>query len=158
MLRRSRALICILIAIVASYAYAQLLELRTGQWDFTLNLTGSLGDASELPPALRAQLEEQLRQPINYQSCLTAEDIEELNIGSPDGDEDCEVTSREVTGNAVDITRVCSDGDDERTETMHLEAASRESIEATVNSESANGPASMTITGTWISATCEDDD
>ena len=155
MTRLARCLFLGLVA-VASLASAQSLDLRTGQWEFTMLMGGSMGDLSNLSPEIRAQIEARLKQPTSYQTCLTAEDLENLNLGE-DEDETCKVTSRKVTTKTVDITRTCGDNG-ERTETMHVETASSESVTARVDTVSSRGPLSMTITGKWIGATCEDED
>jgi hypothetical protein len=158
--RRLLASLALGFAIAAASAYAQSFDLRVGQWDFTMSgITGSLGDLSKLPPQARAQVEAQMRKGMNYKSCLTAQDLKDLNIGKPDEDDDeaCTVTSRKVTVKTADITRQCT-GERKRTETMHFEAASRESLKATINTVSAVGPATVTVTGKWIGATCTEDD
>jgi Protein of unknown function (DUF3617) len=149
--------ICFLACVlVAAYAYAQTLELRTGQWAFTMSgVTGYLGNTSELPAEERAQIEEQMRQPHDYESCLTDEDLQELNFGESD-DDDCEVTARNTTANSADVTRECS-GEDARTETIHIEAASPESMKVTIKSVMTKGTANVTISGKWIGTTCKEE-
>ena len=82
------------LAAVASLAYAQTLDLRTGQWEFTMLMSGSMGDLSSLPPEVRAQVEARLKEPQKYQSCLTEEDLQNLDLGEDD-DDSCKVTSRD---------------------------------------------------------------
>ncbi len=139
---------------IAAVAFAQTLQLRTGEWDFTVTGLGSALGAANLTPQARAQLE----QPQRYKSCITQEDLAELNLGlAPDEDEDCRVTSHKVSGKTADITRTCH-GDQERTEQMHLEASSNETLHATIEMTSARGKASLTLDGKWISAMCTDSD
>jgi len=139
-------------------AYAQSFELRSGQWDFTMSgLAAMLGDTGKLPPEVRAQIEARANQPTNYQSCLTAQDLKDLNIGKQDDeDEVCRITSKRITATTADITRECT-GENKRSETMHYEALSKESLRATIKTVSARGPATLTITGKWIGATCKED-
>lgn len=139
---------------IATVVFAQTLQLRTGEWDFTMTGLGSALGGANLTPQARAQLE----QPQRYKSCLTKEDVATLNLGPPtDEDEDCQVTSHKVTGKTADITRTCH-GDQERTEQMHIEALSNESLHATIDMTSARGKAHLTIDGKWIGAMCTDSD
>src|SRR5512143_745916 len=79
--------------VIATVVFAQTLQLRTGEWDFTMTGLGSALGTANLTPQARAQLE----QPQRYKSCLTKEDVAALNLGPPtDEDEDCEVTSHKV--------------------------------------------------------------
>lgn len=139
---------------IATVVFAQTLQLRAGQWDFTLTGLGSTLGTANLTPQARAQLE----QPQRYKSCLTKEDIAALNLGPPaDEDEDCQVTSHTASGKTADITRTCH-GDRERTEQMHIEAPSNESLHATIDITSARGKGRLTIDGKWIGAMCTDSD
>jgi len=139
---------------VAAVVYAQTLQLRPGEWDFALTGLGSALGAANLTPQARAQLE----QPQRYKSCLTQQDIAELNLGPPqDEDEPCRVTSHTVSGKTADITRTCS-GDEQRTEQLHIEAPSSETLHVTIDATSAGGKAHLTIEGKWIAAMCTDSD
>ncbi len=155
----SRLLASVLCALVvfAAIAYAQSFNLRTGQWDFTMNIAGSggRGDLSQLPANVRAQIEAELKKPLNYKSCITAEDVKNLSLGKQDDDDDeeCKVTARKITATVADMTRECA-GDNKRTETGHFVATSPETLRATINVVSANGPSSITLAGKWIGAVC----
>jgi hypothetical protein len=141
-------------AAVVTFAYAQNLRLRTGQWDFTMTGLDTAFGAAALAPAARAQL----AQPQRYKSCVTSEDLAQLKLGPPDDeDESCKVTSSKVTGQTADIARTCS-GDNEHTEKLHVDALSAESLKATIDMTSARGTAHLTIVGKWIGATCTDSD
>ena len=155
MIRRTSITLGIAASVVATFVYAENLRLRTGQWDFTMTgLDSALGASAGLPPAARAQL----TQPQRYKGCVTSEDLAQLTLGPPDDeDEGCKVTSTKVTGQIADITRTCH-GDEERTEKMHVEALSAESLKATIDMTSARGSAHLTIVGKWIGATCTDSD
>ncbi len=145
------------VVLVAGYAYAQSFNLRTGQWDFTMTgMASVLGDLSQLPPEARAQLEAAAKQPQNYKSCVTAQDLNDLSLGQVDDDEDCKVTAKKISGTTADVTRECT-GDDKHTETIHYEAVSPESLRATINSVSARGKGTITITGKWVGATCKEE-
>lgn len=153
-IRRTGIILGIMAVAVATFVYAENLRLRTGQWDFTMSGLGSALGAAALSPAARAQLE----QPQRYKSCITTEDLAELKLGPPNDEDDaCKVTSSKVTGQAADITRTCR-GDEERTEKMHVDALSAESLKATIDITSARGSAHLTIVGKWIGATCTDSD
>jgi hypothetical protein len=154
-IRRTGIALGIAAVAVGTFVYAQNLRLRTGQWDFTMTGLGTaLGASAGLSPEARAQL----AQPLHYKSCVTSEDLAELKLGPPDDeDEGCKVTSSKVTGQTADITRTCH-GDEERTEKLHVDALSAESLKATIDTTSARGSAHLTIVGKWIGATCTDSD
>jgi hypothetical protein len=153
--------VCFICALIAGSEYAvraQSFDLRTGQWDFTLSgLGGALGDISQLPPQARAELEALAKQTQNYKGCVTAQDLKDLRLGKVDDDDDemCKVTSRRISGTVADMTRECT-GENKRTETLHYEALSHESLRATIKSVSERGPTTITISGKWIGATCKD--
>ena len=139
---------------IATVVFAQTLQLRTGEWDFTMTGLASALGTTNLAPQARAQLE----QPQHYKSCVTQEDLAALNLGRPaDEDEDCQVTSHKVSGKTADIVRTCH-GDQERTEQTHIEAPSNETLHMTIDMTSARGKAHLTIDGKWIGAMCTDSD
>ena len=144
--------------LAGSYAYAQQhLDLRVGQWSFTMTGMGGLAaGATQLPPEVRAKLEEIARQPMTYPACLTEKDLEQLNLSPPDDDENCEVTSRKLTGKTLEMTRTCK-GPKPHDETIRVEALSPESLKATVTGTSSLGPINLTLTGKWIGATCTEE-
>lgn len=144
---------------IAGPASAQSFDLKLGQWDFTMSgMPVTAGDLSKMPPAARAQIEARMKQPMSYESCVTAKDLKDLNLGKQDDDDDdaCKVTSRKMTATTADVVRACT-GDRPRTETVHFEAPTRESIRGTIKVESTGGPASVTLAGKWLGATCKED-
>jgi hypothetical protein len=156
-IRRTGIALGVAAVVVAALAYAENIRLRTGQWDFTLTgLDSAFAGAGGPPPQARAQL----AKPLQYKSCITDKDLAQLKLGAPDDDdedEDCKVTSSKVTAQAADITRTCS-GERARTEKMHVDALSPESLTATIDMTSARGAAHLTIVGKWIGTTCTDSD
>ncbi|MEO8467354.1 MAG: DUF3617 family protein [Gammaproteobacteria bacterium] len=154
-IRRTAIALGIAAAAAATFVYAENLKLRTGEWDFTLTgLDSVLGGAAAPTPQARARL----AQPMRYKSCITDEDLAHFTLAPPaDEDENCKVTSSNVTGQAADISRTCS-GEKERTEKMHVDAVTPESLKATIDMTSARGAAHLTIVGTWIGAKCTDSD
>ena len=145
---------CALVAAVA-VTYAQSFDLRLGQWEYTIGgMQIPPADLAQLPPAARAQAEAMMKQAATNRSCLTAEDLKELNLSKTD-DEDCKVTSKKVTATTADITMTCTGGGP-RTQTMHYEALSRESMRGTIKTTGGNGPSDLTITGKWIGAVCKE--
>ena len=86
-----------------------------------------------VPPAMRAQLEAEMRKPKTFTSCVIAEDLKSLNLGKTEDsdDEECKVVSSSITPTAGDVVRQCT-GDEPRTETAHFEAASPPALTATV--------------------------
>lgn len=143
----------------AGSASAQSFELKPGQWEFTMSgmpVTGA--DLSKLPPNVRAQIEARMKQPSIYKSCVTPKDLKDLNLGKQDDDDDdaCKVTSKTMTATTADVVRTCT-GDRPRTESVHFEAPTRESLRGTIKVASAGGPASVTLSGKWIGAVCKED-
>ncbi len=153
--RRTGIILGIAAVAAATLVYAENLRLRTGEWDFTMTgLDSALSGAGGPPPAARAQL----AQPLHYKSCITNEDLAQLRLGPPDDeDENCKVTSSKVTAQMADITRTCS-GEKERTQKLHVDALSAESLKATIDLTSARGSAHLAIVGKWIGTTCTDSD
>ena len=135
---------------------AQGFNVRTGTWEFTMTIQGAL-PMEGVPPAMRAQLEAELRKPKTYTSCVTAEDLKTLNLGKADddNDSDCKTVSSKVTATTGDVVRQCT-GDEARTDTVHYEASSPQTMKATVSSKRAKGTTTMAIAGKWVSAQCKD--
>ena len=125
---------------------AQAFDLKLGQWEYAITMKMPPEALAKLPPATRAMMQ----QPQTNRSCLTAEDLKELNLGKNDDDE-CTVTSKKITGNAADVVVKCDNG----TRTIHYEALSRESVRGTLKATGGDGPSEMTITGKWIAAACK---
>lgn len=140
----------------AGVALAQNIDIKVGQWLFTMTLSGSPGDLSKLPPAARAQVEAMLNRPMVYPSCLTAKDLRDLNIGQTDEEGDCTVTTRKSTATSADFVRTCK-GDRPRTETFHVEALSREEIRANGTTKGQTGDSTITLVGKWVGPSCKDD-
>jgi hypothetical protein len=133
---------------------AQGFNLRTGTWEFSMTMGGEM-NFEGVPPAARAQIEAELKKPQIYRSCVNAEDLKNLNLGKKDDgdDEDCTVASSKVTATTADIVRRCT-GDEPRTETIHYEASSPQTLRADISSKGATGTMTMAITGKWIAAQC----
>lgn len=153
-----RCSIAVALVLAAAYASAQSFNLRTGQWSFTMTgMETMLGDLSQLPPDARAQLQAAAKGSQNYMGCVTAEDLTDLSFGRVDEeDEECTVTAKTISATVADVTRGCT-GDNTRTETMHYEATSPQTLRATIASVSASGKGTLTITGKWIAATCKEE-
>jgi hypothetical protein len=142
--------------LTSGLAEAQNLDVKVGQWLFTMTINGSPGDLSTLPPAARAQVEAMLGKPMVYPSCLTAKDLRDLNIGQTDEEGDCTVTTRKSTATGADFVRTCT-GDRPRTETFHVEASSREEIRANGTTKGQAGNSGITLVGKWVGPSCKDD-
>ena len=144
---RIRLLVPVFVAAVTALLSAQAFDLRLGQWEYTITLKMPPDALAKLPPAARAQMQ----QPQTSRSCLTAQDLKDLNLAKSD-EEDCKVTSKKITGNVADITMTCA----ERTQTMHYEALSRDSMRGTVKVQGGDGPSEMSIAGKWVAAACKE--
>lgn len=132
---------------VTALVSAQSFDLRLGQWEYTINMKMPPELLAQIPPAARAQFQ----QPQTNRSCLSAQDLKDLNLGRTD--DDCQVTSKKITGNAADIVMKCEG----RTQTLHYEALSRESMRGTIKASGGDGPSEMTITGKWVAAACKEE-
>jgi hypothetical protein len=136
--------------------FAQGFNVRTGSWQFNMTLGGDL-PIEGLPPAMRAELEAEMRKPQTYTSCITAEDIKALKLGKKAGEDedDCKTLSSKMTATTADITRQCT-GSEPRTEVVHFEAANPQSLRADISSKSSAGTTTITMTGKWTAAQCRD--
>ena len=140
----------------SAIVFAQGFALRTGAWSFTMTMQGGMA-MEGVPPAVRAQIEAEMNKPQTFTSCVTAEDLKNLNLGrSPDSDdEDCKTVSSKVTATSADITRQCT-GDEPSTETSHFEAATPQTLKGTVTKKGAQGTMTMNLTGKWTGPKCVD--
>jgi hypothetical protein len=113
---------------------AQVVDLRPGQWQWTITMSGGLPpgvDVSKLPPEVAAKMSDEAAKPMTVTDCITAEEVRKGWDGSMDDEDECKVTSRKLTGTTLDVTRVCA-GDRPRTESVHFEIQSRESLRGSV--------------------------
>jgi hypothetical protein len=149
------ALLAVL-SVVAAAPSAQGFNMRTGTWEFTLSgMQGAL-PLDGIPPAMRAQIEAEMRKPRTYTSCVTAEDLKDLDVGKEaDDDDECKTVTSKITATTGDLTRQCT-GDTPRTETSHFEAPNPQTLQATISSKDATGTMTMTMTGKWLTPTCKD--
>ena len=128
---------------------AQGFSLRTGSWSFTMTMQGM--SLQGLPPDVQAEL----KKPQTFTSCVTAEDLKDLNIGRPpdSDDEDCKTISSKVTATVADLTRQCS-GDNAGTETLHFDAATPQTLKGTIVKKTAAGTTTIALNGKWVGAKC----
>jgi hypothetical protein len=141
---------------VGATLLAQGFALRTGAWSFTMTMQGGM-PLEGLPAATRAQIEAEMNKPQTFRSCVTAEDLKNLNLGRTEDsdDEDCKTVASNVTATAADITRQCT-GDEPSTETSHFEAATPQTLKGTVTKKGAKGTMTMNLTGKWVGPKCVD--
>jgi hypothetical protein len=144
------------VLLIATPLLAQEFGIRTGSWSMTMTMKGDM-PMEGVPPEARAAIEAELRKPNTFTSCVTQEQLKDLNLGKTEDqeDEDCEVVSKTMTATAADITRRCS-GDDPRTETAHFEAPTPTTLKAVITRKAAAGESTMNLTGKWVSARCAD--
>jgi hypothetical protein len=128
---------------------AQGFNLRTGSWSFTMTMQGM--SVVGLPPDVQAEL----KKPQTFTSCVTPEDLKDLNVGKPPDrdDEDCKTVSSKVTATVADVTRQCS-GDNAGTETLHFEAATPQAVKGTIVKKTAAGTTTVAISGKWVGLKC----
>jgi hypothetical protein len=144
------------IASLTVVVFAQAFNARIGTWEFTMTMQGAM-PMEGVPPAMRAQIEAEMRKPQVFKSCVTAEDLKSLKLGKPnDGDDDdCKVVTSKMTATSGDVVRECT-GDMPRTETSHYEAPTPQTMKAHILSKSATGTMTLDVTGKWIAAACRD--
>jgi hypothetical protein len=152
-------LACVLTAAAAGMlAQAQAFDIRPGQWEMTISgFTVPPAALEKMPAAARQQFVAEMAKPHTSTTCISASDLKDLNIGKLDDDEECKVTSRTLTRTSADFTRQCT-GDDKRTDTMHIEAASPTSFKASIRSTTTDGTTTMGMTARWLAAACKDED
>lgn len=131
---------------------AQTLDLRLGQWEFTMTIQPSEAELAKMPPPMRAQMEAMAKKPMVTSDCVTIEDLKEMTF--QDDDKACKVTASKVTRTTADVSRRC-EGPAARTETVSAVASSRESVRATMTSVTATGTQRMSMSGKWIADTCK---
>lgn len=144
---RNRLLLAALAATMVTAAAAlsaQSFDLKLGQWEYSITMKMPAEMLANLPPAARAQFE----RPQTNRSCLSAQDLQDLNLGRTE--RDCKAVSKKITGNAADIVMKCDGG----TQTLHYEALSPESMRGTLKMQGGDGPSEMTITGKWVGTSC----
>jgi hypothetical protein len=134
-------------------------DLHTGQWEMTVSgFELPPATLAKLPPDARAQAQAEMKKPHTSSSCISAADLKDLKLGRTGEDDDaqCTVTSKQVTRTVVDFTRQCT-GDGKRTDVVHVEALTRETLRATIKSTTADGTMTLSMTGKWTAAVCKDD-
>jgi len=146
---RIRLLLAVFVAAASAVLSAQAFDLKLGQWEYAIKMQMPPEALASLPPAARAMMQQQQ----TTRSCLTAQDLQDLNLAKNDDDE-CKVTSKKITGNAADIVLQCT-GDNPGTKTMHVERLSAESMRGTLKSTGGKGPGEIAITGKWVAAACK---
>jgi hypothetical protein len=159
MLCRMKTHVCVLAATVALSAgilVAQGFNLRTGTWQFTITMKGAM-PMEGIPPEVQAQIAAQLSKPQITTSCVTTEDLKQLNLGRTDDsdNEDCKLHASKITPTSADITRECT-GDEAYTETAHFEAPTPQSLHANISRKTAEGTMSITMAGKWVAAQCKE--
>jgi hypothetical protein len=135
---------------------AQGFNLMTGRWQLTLRVDGTVPTAGG-PPESRAQTEVQVKKPRTFTRCVTADDVKTLNLVSVDDsdEKDCRIVKSTITSTVADITRACA-GEEPHTETAHFEAATPQTLRATITSTRGLDTLKTSITGKWIAANCLD--
>lgn len=135
---------------------AQGFNMRPGAWEITMTMHGGM-PMQGVSPEVRAQIEAEMKKPQVVKTCVTPEDVKQLNLGKTDDseDEDCKVTSQKIGPTAADIARTCS-GEQSYTETAHYEAPTPQTFRANVSRKSTEGTTAITMTGKWVAARCQD--
>lgn len=148
--------VALFVAGAAAPICAQTLGVKTGQWSWTITMTGAPAPPPGLPPDVAAKIREEAAKPHTTQSCLTADDLRNLKLGQMDDDAECKVTSHKVTATTAELTRTCT-GDEARTETVKIEATSPEAMKVTATRTAGSGPAGLTMVGRWVGPVCREE-
>ena len=129
---------------------------RTGAWQFTVTMRGDM-PMQGVPPEVAKQLAAQLATPQTTNSCVTAEDMKNLNLGKmEDGDdEDCKLVSSKVTATTADFVRQCT-GDESYTDTAHFEAPTPQTLTGNISRKSPQGTMTINMAGKWLAAACKE--
>lgn len=158
MYRMPALVVVLLLAAGAGPGARQGFQIRPGQWEYTVTITATAEDIpSTVTGAVRKALLDLWAHPQVVRDCVTPEDIAEGQFGIGDAEDDeCAITSRQVTATSLDLTRTCK-GDRPRTETVHIASTDREHLQmAIARVKGIGGPARMTVTGRWTGASCKD--
>jgi hypothetical protein len=146
----------VLMLLTVSGLLAQGFGARPGTWQFTITMKGDM-PMQGLPPEVAKELAAQLAKPQTTSSCLTAEDLKELNLGQTEesGDDECELISSKVTATMADFVRECT-GDETYTDTAHFEAPTPQTLTGNISRRSAAGTMTINTTGRWVAAACKE--
>ena len=138
---------------IGTVLFAQGFNARTGTWEFTIVMKGNM-PMDGVPPEMAASILAELSKPQKSTSCLTAEDLKNLNLGKTgaNDNEDCKVLSAKITSTVADITRQCTDP--AFTETAHFEAPNPQTVTGTISQKRAEGTMTITMNGKWVAAAC----
>ena len=154
---RSPVVVALAVMTSGTFLFAQGFSARTGAWTFTVTMKGAM-PMDGLPPEARAALEAQLSKPQTMNTCVTAEDLKQLKLGTPkDGDDDdCKILSSKFTATTADVARQCKSDDEVYTETLHFEAPTPQTLTGTITRKSAKSDMVMKMAGKWTAAQCKD--
>ncbi len=159
------------------------LDLKTGEWEYTVSMTMSgmpqqsaaqmpqipADQLARLPPEQRAKIGEALKQAGNMaagkpvtstnRNCVRKEDLAQLNPMA-NADKSCKMTVINSSPGKLEAKMSCDSPGNKSDSTVTIEALSPESSRfKVVSSGTSNGqPMNMTVNGTgkWLSATCTD--
>jgi hypothetical protein len=136
---------------VGTVVLAQGFNVRTGAWQFLMDMSKAL-PTEGLPPEALAQL----KKPQVADGCITPEDLKQLRLGQTgDDDDSCKVVTAKTTAMTADITRQCT-GDETYVETMHVDAPTPQTFKATISRKSGQRTTTITMTGKWVAAKCKE--
>lgn len=146
-----------LAGVTAAVGAAQALDVRPGEWEYTVTLQGTEADLPpSVPPAARAGLLAMWAKPRVVRDCLTAKAIADASLGADSEDEpDCKTVKRSVTATTAEMTRSCT-GDEPRTEVVRVQTDGRERFRMEATRSAGHGPAKVTMVAKWVGPTCRD--
>jgi hypothetical protein len=150
---------------------AEKLDIRTGTWEITAttHMSGtplSREMLGKMTPQQRAEIEAAMKaeaakgpQTEVTRECITAEDV--TRPFHANTTEDCTETITRTTRNTQEARLVCT-GETKGTGLLRVNAPNPETMTATLDLRTGDGPESFTIKsqmkGRWLAATCEDED
>jgi len=153
----STAAVAAALLAAASLVSAEGLNVKTGQWSWTITLTGLPEPPASVPPDVAAKIREEAKKPHTALGCVSADDLRNLRLGrTGDEEQDCKATQTKSTATTAEFVRACT-GDEPRTETVRVEAATPESMRITATRTGGSGPSGVTMVGKWVGAACREE-
>lgn len=158
---------CLFISVLASNAWADSLNVKTGAWEMThsTQLSGSTippDVLAKLPPERRAKIEASMKARAGKttthvtQQCLTQKELDEDRIIKEEDEGSFKCAHHVITKSSskLVVERTCPEP---RASTTHLsvEAKTSETIVASVDRTTASGKVHMDMQGKWIGASCD---
>ena len=136
------------------------MNVKLGLWEMTMSLDmGPAGgiDTSKMPPEQRAQVEAMMKgrgmAPMVIKNCMTKEKLAEQKFTTDRPGQTCTQKVTKATATTLDMVQTCT-GDQPMTSEIHIEMVTPASMKMVAKQIGGRGPATVTMTGKWISENC----